>query len=355
MLRRLYLGVIRLHPLWFRQRFAEEMLDIFDQAAGARPIASLFADIFLSLFRQWVWRAEFRHPMIPVADSPSFRIFDSYKPRPAALLNGGLISMAVLCAVALVVANSDIRRQVFLIGVHHPGTPLLPLERSSYQERGLNTTVKYSEPEDPWRAIASIYFKHVRVLAALDANQDLVISSWEIFTAPAALRRLDTNHDGKLSPEECGFHFAAGTAIEQQFARRARVEFMRVNPVLAALDANHDGEISDSEIRNSAAALKTLDKNGDGSLTPDELIPDKAEVQAAMILARLDTDNDGRISAAERASDEAAPLRELLQSADRNHDGFITSAELARELHLREEQKRQFESASRAAGTGGRN
>jgi len=57
MLRRLYLGVIRLHPLCFRQRFAEEMLDIFDQAAGARAMASLFADIFLSLFRQWVWRS----------------------------------------------------------------------------------------------------------------------------------------------------------------------------------------------------------------------------------------------------------------------------------------------------------
>jgi Ca2+-binding EF-hand superfamily protein len=190
------------------------------------------------------------------------------------------------------------------------------------------------------------------VLAALDANQDLVISPWEIITAPAALRKLDTDHDGKLSPEECGFFLGANpqSALDPEFVKRARLEFMRVNPVLAALDADHDGEISETEIMNSAAALKTLDKNGDGSLTPDELIPDQPAIQAAMILSRLDTNGDGKISSAEWASDEAAPLRDLLKSADRNHNGFTTAEELKKELRLREEQKRQFDNASRAAG-----
>lgn len=40
-----------------------------------------------------------------------------------------------------------------------------------------------------------------------------------------------------------------------------------------ALDVNHDGIIDSNEIANAAAALKTLDKNGDGQLTPDELWP----------------------------------------------------------------------------------
>lgn len=44
-------------------------------------------------------------------------------------------------------------------------------------------------------------------------------------------------------------------------------------PLLGALDANHDGVIDEAEIANASAALKTLDKNGDGKLTMDELRP----------------------------------------------------------------------------------
>jgi hypothetical protein len=48
-------------------------------------------------------------------------------------------------------------------------------------------------------------------------------------------------------------------------------------PVLAALDANKDGVIDAAEIANSAAALKALDKNGDGQLTHDEILPPRPE------------------------------------------------------------------------------
>jgi hypothetical protein len=46
-----------------------------------------------------------------------------------------------------------------------------------------------------------------------------------------------------------------------------------VPPIMAALDANHDGVIDEKEIANASNALKTLDKNGDGKLTPDEIRP----------------------------------------------------------------------------------
>jgi hypothetical protein len=46
-----------------------------------------------------------------------------------------------------------------------------------------------------------------------------------------------------------------------------------VSPVIAALDVNGDGVIDATEIANAANALLTLDKNGDGQLTPDELRP----------------------------------------------------------------------------------
>jgi len=43
-------------------------------------------------------------------------------------------------------------------------------------------------------------------------------------------------------------------------------------PIIGALDANQDGEIDATEIANASAALKKLDKNGDGKLTPDEFM-----------------------------------------------------------------------------------
>ena len=53
------------------------------------------------------------------------------------------------------------------------------------------------------------------------------------------------------------------------------------NPLFAALDANGDGVIDASEIANAPAALKKLDKNGDGKLTREELRPGNREGQRA--------------------------------------------------------------------------
>ena len=46
-----------------------------------------------------------------------------------------------------------------------------------------------------------------------------------------------------------------------------------MSPLMEVLDANHDGVIDAAEIANASAALKTLDKDGDGKLTQDELRP----------------------------------------------------------------------------------
>jgi hypothetical protein len=105
-------------------------------------------------------------------------------------------------------------------------------------------------------------------LGALDADGDLVISPQEITAAPSALRRLDLNHDGKLSPEECGFSTGGGTKSPP-----AQKRFMLANPVLAALDADRDGEISKEELRKSSEHLRVLDRDRDGSLTPNEVMP----------------------------------------------------------------------------------
>ena len=53
------------------------------------------------------------------------------------------------------------------------------------------------------------------------------------------------------------------------------------NPIIAALDANGDGTIDATEISNAPAALRKLDKNGDGKLTREELRPGNREGQRA--------------------------------------------------------------------------
>jgi hypothetical protein len=47
-----------------------------------------------------------------------------------------------------------------------------------------------------------------------------------------------------------------------------------VPPFFAMLDGNHDGAVDKKELKH---ALKKLDKNGDGKLTPDELRPQRFE------------------------------------------------------------------------------
>lgn len=42
---------------------------------------------------------------------------------------------------------------------------------------------------------------------------------------------------------------------------------------MVALDSDQDGVVSAVEIANAAAALATLDANGDGQLTKDEIRP----------------------------------------------------------------------------------
>jgi len=49
------------------------------------------------------------------------------------------------------------------------------------------------------------------------------------------------------------------------------------SPLFRALDVNRDKVLSAEEIDNAAAALAKLDKNGDGQLTRDELMPQRPQ------------------------------------------------------------------------------
>ncbi len=286
MLRWLYIQLIWLHPAPFRWRFGDDMLDDFDRAA-LRSKPRYFADAVASLARQWLLRPEFRRPA-PVAAAPGaplFQTIEPYKPRPAALLHGGLLAMLSILATVFLIAKAGGIARPFLIGVHFSSPSLLPVYRNSISGSDLDTTVtRGPNPFEAWLKLARPYFVSMPVLRALDSDRDLTLSPWEIRNAPAALRNLDTNYDGNLTADECGLYIDPNYLTPGLARRRQR--FMTFHPVLAALDLNHDGRISAGEIERAAASLKRLDRNHDGYLSADELIPVEMAVRAGLRSAR---------------------------------------------------------------------
>jgi hypothetical protein len=268
MIRWFYARLLRLHPFHFRQRFTEEMLWIFDEAAAHGRTTPLFADALLSLWRQWALRPEFRQQSEAINAAapdgvPAFYIGAGDTPRASALAHGGVLSFLVFGAVCYTLSHSN--SHVFpLIGSHnHSFSHLLETHSLSAAPTELSTQAKVKPEPGAYRP--SPYFQMMPVLMALDTDRDGIISAGEIANASVALLALDQNGDNKLSAEECG--------LGVPHPADAAVGFMRLHPVLATLDANHDGEISASEILNAPAALRSLDTNRDGWLSEGELLP----------------------------------------------------------------------------------
>jgi hypothetical protein len=134
------------------------------------------------------------------------------------------------------------------------------------------------------------------IIAALDTNHDGIIDADEIANASAALKTLDRNGTGKLTlmdlmgppPRRMGGGMGPGPdggpgpqgmppgpppdGMNGTNGMAGHRGMRRIPPVFAALDTNHDGVIDADEIANAPAALKTLDKNGTGQLTIEELL-----------------------------------------------------------------------------------
>src|SRR5215475_1234821 len=102
MLRSLYRTVLHLHPRFFRQRFADEMLSIFDEAESTGQRLGLLLDGWKSLARQWGLRPHFwEEPAMRATPNgaPLFYSLGPSMPRTAALAYGALMSALVLQGV----------------------------------------------------------------------------------------------------------------------------------------------------------------------------------------------------------------------------------------------------------------
>ncbi|WEJ99885.1 MAG: EF-hand domain-containing protein [Candidatus Sphingomonas phytovorans] len=177
-----------------------------------------------------------------------------------------------------------------------------------------------------------------------DTDRDGTISRAE-FMARAEQRfaKLDANGDGQLSGDELGG---------------------RGGGRLMAADTNKDGKISKAEYMAQAAErFARLDANGDGKISPDEMKATMERMREGRggfggrpgggdgpgmapppgagrpmgghggMIARLDTNKDGKISREEMRASADARFDKL----DTNKDGFIDQAEIDAARALRKD------------------
>jgi Ca2+-binding EF-hand superfamily protein len=276
---RIYRLLLALYPSCFREEYGASAAVLFRDCLRAerglvariRLWIGVICDVAASL------PVEYRRQSLPASEAPVaqtdglvFYQCDSEIPTFSALINGAAVSIAVLAGLVLFMSGSA---ESWLFGSHHPSpSHILAARATAIPKTELDAEVKVKTA--PFEPPISPYFKLILVLGALDTDRDNIISAAEIDNAPNALWMLDKNHDGKLSAEECGQRLGANAPrMDAATLRNVQLLFMRFHPVLAALDADHDGEISANEIRNAAVALRSLDQNHDGKLTEDELLP----------------------------------------------------------------------------------
>ncbi len=126
---------------------------------------------------------------------------------------------------------------------------------------------------DPGETAAPTADEMVQTLMAFDKNGDGQLTRDELPERMHGLfERADTDKNGALTADEIRKSAQAAAAPAAR-GGGGEPNFMRLDPILAALDTNSDGEISAGEIAAATQSLKKLDKNGDGQLSEDEVRP----------------------------------------------------------------------------------
>jgi len=106
----------------------------------------------------------------------------------------------------------------------------------------------------------------------------------------------------------------------------------RDRPDFATLDANGDGQITAEELQaQGAARFAAADTDGNGSLSLEELTAaaaERRENRAGRMLERLDTNEDGELSQEELAAARGGDRAErMIERADADGNGSISQEE----------------------------
>ncbi|MBN2134365.1 MAG: hypothetical protein JW737_01410 [Acidobacteria bacterium] len=137
----------------------------------------------------------------------------------------------------------------------------------------------YDEQDRPPREMPNM-----KLMTALDLNDDGSLSLDEIKKAPESLLTLDTNKDGYIKMDEMmdmpnrmgGSRSGSNMGMRGGGGMPGGNMGMRGTPqkppLIKALDVNEDNVISPEEIKNSYEYLRLLDKNDDGIISKDELM-----------------------------------------------------------------------------------
>ncbi|MGE0605838.1 MAG: EF-hand domain-containing protein [Pirellulales bacterium] len=203
------------------------------------------------------------------------------------------------------------------------------------------------EPAEPAGGDAAALFEK------LDANKDGQIAADEVGEDQKRLferlvRNADGNQDGQLNAEELAAGLR-GTRPEREFAspedaqQGGPAQILQQDPkqLFNRLDQDKDGKVTLQEVpeegRERFQNLMTrADRDGDGALTQDELVKEFENIRRQLgipgqqhgggdpLFRTLDTDGDGKLSAA-----EISAAGETLKRLDRNGDGQIAREELA--------------------------
>jgi hypothetical protein len=102
-----------------------------------------------------------------------------------------------------------------------------------------------------------------------------------------------------------------------------------------SMDTNGDGKISPDEHAAGAAAMfEKMDTNADGKVTASEMTAahqnltgkkaEKGELTAAEKIKIIDTNGDGVVT----ADEHAAGAKTMFDKMDTDHDGYLTKAEI---------------------------
>jgi len=145
MLRSLFLRMLLLHPPYFRSRFADEMLSIFDHAADSWAEFLLVIDGLVSLVRQWGLRSEFWDEMsseqpLVLDRVPSFYTLAPFHPRTPAVIHGLLLSVALFWLTCVGIKYSWIH----ILHVHIPSVEFSEPIASEVSPGQAGTTLKTS-------------------------------------------------------------------------------------------------------------------------------------------------------------------------------------------------------------------